>query len=79
MQNLGIENGYLLFAIKTERAGDVNITMVSANGQVVQKQSMQNVSNQVVALDASAIAPGVYIVRFDVAGESIAKRVAIVK
>jgi len=79
VQNLGIENGYLNFDIKTERTGDVNITMVSANGQLIQKQTIQNVSNQVVALDASAIASGVYIVRFDVAGESIAMRVAIVK
>jgi hypothetical protein len=63
-----------------ERTADVTISMVSANGQLIQKQNMQNVNNQVIALDVAAIASGVYIVRFDVAGESIiAKRVAIVK
>ena len=79
VQNLGIENGNLLFAIKMERTADVSITVVSTNGQLIQKQTIQNVNNQVVALDVAAIASGVYIVRFDVAGESIAKRVAIVK
>ncbi len=79
VQNLGVENGNLLFAIKMERTADVTISMVSANGQLIQKQNIRNVSNQVITLDAAAIASGIYIVRFDVAGDSIAKRVAIVK
>jgi hypothetical protein len=79
VQNLGIENGNMHFAIKTERTSDVQITMVATNGQLVQTQKLQQVNNQMVTLDVSEVSSGVYIVRFDVAGESVAKRVAIAK
>ncbi len=52
----------------------VNLTIVSSDGKIVRSGPIENISSQV---DISALKPGIYILRFDLDGIPVTKRLVI--